>query len=120
MQSWTVPTCWQHGSLLDDEIADHEGVHSRTEEGANGVCRRANNRFAAQIERRVHHYRNASALAKLPDHFPVKRIDGLFHGLRAGAAVHVSDGGADHFLWLAAGEDEIPLGLGHAHRYLAA
>ena len=81
--------------FLHQVAADHQRVHSGTEECAHGIGRRIHDGFAAQVERRVHDHGHAGALAEFIDQVPVQRIDFFFDRLRTRAAIHVRDRGND-------------------------
>jgi hypothetical protein len=90
------------GRLLDSAIlffhqiaAEDQRVHARTEKRADGVGGRMDDSLTAEVKGRIHDDGHAGTLAEFVDEAVVERIDFLLHGLRAGAAVHVGDGGDD-------------------------
>src|SRR5258707_5584318 len=79
--------------FLHKETSEEQSVHARAEKRTDRVGGRVHDGFAAQVEGRVHDDGHAGALAEFIDQAVVERIDFFFDGLRARAAVHVSDGG---------------------------
>src|SRR2546428_1890500 len=61
--------------LVDQAIAEHEGVHPALAEGAEGLGRRVDNGLAPQIERRVEHDRHPGRVAECLYQPIVSRID---------------------------------------------
>src|SRR5207249_1354604 len=78
-------------SFLDQVTAHDEGIHSGTEESADGVGRRADNWLASQVEGCVHYHRHASALAELLNDAPIEWIYTFLHSLRSSTAIDVRD-----------------------------
>src|SRR5580704_4345632 len=60
--------------LLHDETPNHKRIHARSEKRPNRICRRAHDWLASQVERSVHHHRDASAVAEFANQPPVERI----------------------------------------------
>ena len=53
-------------SFLHQEASDHQRVHAGAEKGAHRVGGRVDESFSTKVERCIHHYGNAGALAKEP------------------------------------------------------
>src|ERR1019366_7589448 len=81
--------------LLDDEIAQNQGVHLALGEGTVSVGRSVYDGLAFEIERGVEYRRHASRLAEALDQLVVPRITVPEDRLQAAGAVHMSDGGQD-------------------------
>src|SRR6185312_16903487 len=61
-------------SFFEKEIARHHGVNSRGVEAANRIARRADERLAEQVERRVVENRQAGLFAECVQQAPVERV----------------------------------------------
>src|SRR6185312_498388 len=70
-------------SFFEKEIARHHGVNSRGVEAADRVARRADQRLAEQVERRVVENRQAGLFAEGVQQAPVERVVVLRDGVDA-------------------------------------
>src|SRR5665213_1426001 len=84
-------------SLLKEKVPDHHRVDAGRIEAAYGVARRADERFAKQVERRVVENRQPRFLSERVQQLPVKGIVFPGNGMHADE-VAGQDGPAELFL----------------------